>query len=322
MIKESMNLFDEINTTRFNKLDMFNCQKGLLTGVTDAIGLTDSGAQSDAIAASSASSAEAVQFQREQLAFTKEQYADWESVFGDLSKNLGDYYKNLSGTQYATKQVTAINKELQTAKMQTQKELARAGLSGSGAEAASITGLNVQGALSRAQARASADEYVATQKSGFLSLGLGQGSQYLGAVVQQAGNVGSAYNTATESMSKYAGTLAQTNQSGMNTLMGSATSGLMGGASSFAKGAGFMAGFSDFRLKNNIKYIKTVNGISLYTWDWNDEAVRIGANTYEPYGVIAQEVMLIMPDAVSTRNGYFYVDYNIVNELLEVNDGE
>lgn len=322
MIKESMNLFDEINTTKFNKLDMFNCQKGILGGVTDAIGLTNYGAQEDAAAASAALGSQNIDIQKEQLKFTKEQYADWESVFGDLSKNLGDYYKNLSGTSYANRQVTEINKQLQTAKAQTQKELARAGLSGSGAEAASITGLNVQGALSRAQARANAEDYVIGKKEGFLGLGLNQGSAYLGATVSQAGNVGNAFTSAASNQTAYANTLAQTNVSTMNTLMGSSTSGLMGGASSFAKGAGFMEGFSDFRLKNNIKYIKTVNGISLYTWDWNDEAIRIGANTYEPYGVIAQEVMLIMPDAVSTRNGYFYVDYTIINELLEVNDGE
>ena len=283
MIKESMNLFDEINTTRFNKLDMFNCQKGLLTGVTDAIGLTDYGAQEDAAAASAELGSQNIAIQKEQLAFTKEQYADWESVFGDLSKNLGDYYKNLSGTSYANRQVTEINKQLQTAKAQTQKELARAGLSGSGAEAASITGLNVQGALSRAQARANAEDYVIGRKEGFLGLGLNQGSAYLGATVSQAGNVGNAFTSAASNQTAYANTLANNNTAMMQSLMGrgsSGGSGMMGGMSSGASGGSFMAGFSDFRLKNNIKYIKTVNGISLYTWDWNDEAIRIGSNTY------------------------------------------
>ena len=51
-------------------------------------------------------------------------------------------------------------------------------------------------------------------------------------------------------------------------------------------------------------------GINLYTWQWNDIAVKNNLDTYEPFGVLAQEVELIMPSAVSIgKMGYKQVDY-------------
>ena len=77
-------------------------------------------------------------------------------------------------------------------------------------------------------------------------------------------------------------------------------------------GAGITAGakmFSDMRLKDNIKH---VNGF-VYTWDWNDEAKRIGADIYPPVGVLAQEIMQVFPDAVyQSTEGYLKVDYSKV----------
>lgn len=344
MIKcENVWLVDELCLPK-NK-DPFACEKGLLGGITDAIGLTDYGGQADAAAASAAASTyatdasvalarENIKFQTEQLNFTKDQYNDWKNVFGDMSENLGEYYKNLTGTSYANRQVTAINKEMQNAKIQTQKELARSGLSSSGTAAAALTGLNVQGALSRAGIRAGAEDYVRAQQSGFLGLGLNQGTAYLGITAQQAGNVGNAYNTASNNQlqggiatannyQSYANQLAQGNAQMMQQMTKGALGGIGGSMSGSGFGTGLMAAMSsDFRLKNDIKYIKTINGIKLYTWEWNSEAVRLGLDTYEPYGVIAQEIMHIIPDAVSIRNGYYIVDYNMVNELLEDNDGE
>ena len=70
---------------------------------------------------------------------------------------------------------------------------------------------------------------------------------------------------------------------------------------------------SDERLKENIKPIGTSeNGHKLYNWDWNDKAKELGVNN-PTTGVIAQEVMKYMPEAVSKHaNGYYMVNYGVL----------
>ena len=70
---------------------------------------------------------------------------------------------------------------------------------------------------------------------------------------------------------------------------------------------------SDERLKENIKPIgKSANGHNLYTWDWNDKAKELGVND-PTTGVLAQEVMKYMPEAVSKHaNGYYMVNYGVL----------
>ena len=71
-------------------------------------------------------------------------------------------------------------------------------------------------------------------------------------------------------------------------------------------GAAATAYASDASLKTNIKYVDALpNGIKLYTWDWIDD------KDYGPtYGVIAQEVAKIIPEAVLKHpEGYLMVNY-------------
>ena len=70
---------------------------------------------------------------------------------------------------------------------------------------------------------------------------------------------------------------------------------------------------SDERLKENIKPIGTSeNGHKLYTWDWNNKAKELGIND-STTGVIAQEVMKYMPEAViKDANGYYMVNYGVL----------
>lgn len=79
-------------------------------------------------------------------------------------------------------------------------------------------------------------------------------------------------------------------------------------ASAAAAAAPFAA--SDIRLKTNIKQVgKLDNGIKLYTWKWTDEAKNI-VNNQPEYGVIADEVQHIMPEAVIRgSDGYLRVNY-------------
>ena len=70
------------------------------------------------------------------------------------------------------------------------------------------------------------------------------------------------------------------------------------------------AGSSDSRLKENIKPNGKIGNFNAYTWDWNEEGKRIGADRFPTSGVIAQEVAATRPDLVITdKHGYLMVNY-------------
>jgi len=85
-----------------------------------------------------------------------------------------------------------------------------------------------------------------------------------------------------------------------------------GGASPFsqlvsaAATGGKLYAMSDKRLKTKIKFVRQMaNGIRWYTWEWKDKS-----NKQPCYGVIAQEVQKIKPNAVKTGpDGYLMVNY-------------
>jgi len=75
----------------------------------------------------------------------------------------------------------------------------------------------------------------------------------------------------------------------------------------------YYIGQSDKRLKDNIEYIgKSKDGHKIYTWEWNDIAKKLGVDT-PTIGVLAQEVMKYMPEAVmEDENGYYKVNYGVL----------
>jgi hypothetical protein len=85
-----------------------------------------------------------------------------------------------------------------------------------------------------------------------------------------------------------------------------------GGASPFsqlvsaAATGGKLYAMSDKKLKTKIKFVRQLaNGIRWYTWEWKDKS-----NKQPCYGVIAQEVQKIKPNAVKTGpDGYLMVNY-------------
>ena len=99
-----------------------------------------------------------------------------------------------------------------------------------------------------------------------------------------------------------------------NQSSGFTSQGFAGGPSPFSQivsaGAAAAPFFSDIRLKTNIKQVgKLDNGIKLYTWKWTDEAKKI-VNNQPEYGVIADEVQHIIPEAVIRgSDGYLRVNY-------------
>jgi hypothetical protein len=66
---------------------------------------------------------------------------------------------------------------------------------------------------------------------------------------------------------------------------------------------------SDIRLKENVQKVGEDNGLSLYTWDWNDKAREIGVDHQVRMGVIAQELG-DHPAVGTDRHGYLTVNYN------------
>lgn len=80
-----------------------------------------------------------------------------------------------------------------------------------------------------------------------------------------------------------------------------------------AYGAGL---FSDRRLKKDIKQVGFENGHNVYKWTWNDKAKEFGLEG-NGYGVIADEVEKINPEAVTIQDGYKKVKY----EMIGVNHG-
>ena len=68
---------------------------------------------------------------------------------------------------------------------------------------------------------------------------------------------------------------------------------------------------SDRRLKKNIEAVgKHPNGLTMYTWEWNDTAKEAGFDVYPTSGFIAQEAEKIYPEHVfEHESGYLMIDY-------------
>ena len=94
----------------------------------------------------------------------------------------------------------------------------------------------------------------------------------------------------------------------------------IGMVSGGAEGAGAAAAAamippSDIRLKENIvKLGKYASGLNMYTWDWNEEGKKVAHPDQPTVGVMAQEAMLVFPEAVMKGDdGYLRVDYGRIS---------
>lgn len=65
--------------------------------------------------------------------------------------------------------------------------------------------------------------------------------------------------------------------------------------------------FCDPRLKANAVKIGEVDGFQIYEWDWNDKAAEIGL-TGKGRGPMADEIARFMPERVTERMGYMYIN--------------
>lgn len=218
---------------------------GIVGGITDAIGLTNHKGEEKAAksaaaaqAAGTAMSKEQIALMKQQLEFQKDQYEDWKNIYGDLQENLGDYYKDMNAEDITAMGLTNQQREYQAAVKMIETEAAQRGISGSGMEFAAKSAATFSNATVRAKIRTDAPEVVASRKMGFLGLGLGQGTQMLGAINQAGGNANSAFATGVNFHGNMAGNYIsqQTNLSNANTdamgqIVGSAMGWASGGAS-------------------------------------------------------------------------------------------
>jgi hypothetical protein len=72
---------------------------------------------------------------------------------------------------------------------------------------------------------------------------------------------------------------------------------------------------SDARLKEDITYLHTTEaGVNLYSWNWSEKAIDLGAKDMPTVGVLAQEIVRTKPEAVVVdKDGYYRVDYAALN---------
>lgn len=90
---------------------------------------------------------------------------------------------------------------------------------------------------------------------------------------------------------------------------------LLGAAVQGASAAAMAAAMSDINLKENIVKIgKYGSGLNMYTWDWNEEGKKVAHPDQPTVGVMAQEAMLVFPEAVMKGDdGYLRVDYGRIS---------
>ena len=123
------------------------------------------------------------------------------------------------------------------------------------------------------------------------------------AKTQYAGYVGAPIQALNTQLGAYAGS-----QTGEQTQTASKQPGLF---DYLSLGASFA---SDARLKENIKEVgRLENGLGIYTWDWNEAGRRVASPHQPTIGVMAQEVIEVMPKAVTLgEDGYYRVNYGKV----------
>lgn len=178
----------------------------IVSGITDAVGLTNTKGEKQAAKAAAqananayAMSQEQIELAKQQLDFQKEQYADWNNIYGDIQANLGDYYKSIDPDKLVTMGLEKQQQEFQQVRASIQRDFAQRGLSNSGQEIATTNTNMMQNATTRAAIRANGDQAANEQAMQFLGLGLGQGTQMLGIIGNAAGNANNAYSTGVQS---------------------------------------------------------------------------------------------------------------------------
>ena len=159
----------------------------IVSGITDAIGLTNHKAEEQAAANAANAAAqqaelgkEGLAMSKEQLEFQREQYNDWKDIYGTLQEQINDYYLRYDASDVIAQKLGQLDQQYGQQEKQLTKALAQRGLSGSGAEAQGLTQLALGEAAQKSNIRSSAADEAINRRMNFLGLGLGQGANMLG----------------------------------------------------------------------------------------------------------------------------------------------
>ena len=149
-----------------------------------------SASKSASAAQSSADAAAQLQYQtsQDQLEFAKQQYSDWENIFGPIQSHLSNYYQNLHPDTYASLGIQNIEKEYARSSHLLDENLAKRGMTNSGATAQGFSQLESARMLGRAEAQTNAPMAVAQAQQGFLNAGLGVQGNVLSGINSSYGN--------------------------------------------------------------------------------------------------------------------------------------
>lgn len=276
---------------------------GIVSGVTDAIGLTDSDAGKDAARATQQASNIQAKYQGEALDYLKEQQALPTELRDKALTQYGDIFLEGGGLQGPSMQDVQSN-PLYGAIMGTQEDAEQAVLRNQAA-----TGGFRSGATQTGLASTAADIQRNALLTGYQDESTRQqqniaGLQGLAQLPTGAANIANL-------TSGIGQTLAQGQTAAANAQMqGSAQNqGSLFGLANLGLGA--FAAFSDERLKKDIKRTGEQNGFPTFEWEWNEAANKLGLFG-KAYGTISKYVKEKMPEAVSGRDGYETVNYEMI----------
>ena len=78
--------------------------------------------------------------------------------------------------------------------------------------------------------------------------------------------------------------------------------------------SGAAVAMSDINLKENITKVgQYASGLNIYTWTWNSKGKELADPLQPTVGVMAQEAMLVFPEAVSKgADGFLRVNYGAI----------
>lgn len=142
---------------------------------------------------------------------------------------------------------------------------------------------------------------------------LGQGTGSLANILAQAGLSGQASQEQLATLLANIATGAASQRTALPGLPSlQPKPGILTELGQIASGVGTAAAASDIRLKKNIiKLGTTENGTNVYSWDWNKIGRKV-TGKLKGVGVLAQEIINIIPDAVIDNGDYLMVDYRKV----------
>ncbi len=254
-----------------------------------------------------------------QITFERERYDDWKDTYGTVEDNLSGYFSTITPDFYAAQGLESFQKEQNASLARVREDYAQRGISDSGLAASTEAEFAIAGAESRARIRLEAPKKAREDQLRFLQVGLGlsPGSAYSSALSQEAdrlqGNANSAQQAAGEATGSAVRSVGTALADYFDRPAPAPPAAESGGGSSGGGGGilGSLGGvFSDRRLKTNLEPLRTLpNGLTWYSWDW----IEGGPVEQASEGVIAQEVLKLLPEAVGERDGFLTVDYSRIN---------